>query len=142
MSALVPCSPVPGQPAFLKVVQIDRDTATVSWGLPQTPNGNLTGYVLQYQMSTHAHRGVAGARLSLVLVEGLGHRAEGPMTAVCGRHFPTARRPQAGSEEPPAAACSYKEKGYWNAAKRIRLHVAVTVAEWSGRDRDCMGHTG
>ncbi|XP_039692758.1 neural cell adhesion molecule L1-like protein [Pteropus medius] len=41
---------VPGQPAFLKVVQIDKDTATVSWGLPQKLNGNLTGYVLQYQI--------------------------------------------------------------------------------------------
>ncbi|XP_075839440.1 neural cell adhesion molecule L1-like protein isoform X3 [Microtus pennsylvanicus] len=41
---------VPEQPSFLKVIKVDRDTATLSWGLPKTLNGNLTGYLLQYQI--------------------------------------------------------------------------------------------
>ncbi|KAM7064305.1 neural cell adhesion molecule L1-like protein isoform 3-T3 [Molossus nigricans] len=41
---------VPEQPAFLKVVSVDKDTATLSWGLPEKLNGNLTGYRLQYQI--------------------------------------------------------------------------------------------
>ncbi|XP_019511054.1 PREDICTED: neural cell adhesion molecule L1-like protein [Hipposideros armiger] len=41
---------VPEQPTFLKVVQVDKDAATLSWGLPKKLNGNLTGYVLQYQI--------------------------------------------------------------------------------------------
>nr|XP_048294440.1 neural cell adhesion molecule L1-like protein isoform X3 [Myodes glareolus] len=41
---------VPEQPSFLKVIQVDRDTATLSWGLPKKLNGNLTGYLLQYQI--------------------------------------------------------------------------------------------
>ncbi|XP_036037092.1 neural cell adhesion molecule L1-like protein isoform X3 [Onychomys torridus] len=41
---------VPEQPSFLKVVKVDKDTATLSWGLPKKLNGNLTGYLLQYQI--------------------------------------------------------------------------------------------
>ncbi|KAM5234695.1 neural cell adhesion molecule L1-like protein isoform 2-T14 [Hipposideros larvatus] len=41
---------VPEQPTFLKVVKVDKDAATLSWGLPKKLNGNLTGYVLQYQI--------------------------------------------------------------------------------------------
>uniref|UniRef100_A0A8D2GPR9 Neural cell adhesion molecule L1-like protein n=2 Tax=Urocitellus parryii TaxID=9999 RepID=A0A8D2GPR9_UROPR len=41
---------VPEQPAFLKVIKVDKDTATLSWGLPKKLNGNLTGYLLQYQI--------------------------------------------------------------------------------------------
>ncbi|ELW67542.1 Neural cell adhesion molecule L1-like protein [Tupaia chinensis] len=41
---------VPEQPTFLKVINIDKDTATLSWGLPKKLNGNLTGYLLQYQI--------------------------------------------------------------------------------------------
>lgn len=41
---------VPEQPSFLKVIKVDRDTATLSWGLPKKLNGNLTGYLLQYQI--------------------------------------------------------------------------------------------
>ncbi|XP_051010962.1 neural cell adhesion molecule L1-like protein isoform X3 [Acomys russatus] len=41
---------VPEQPSFLKVIKIDKDTATLSWGLPKKLNGNLTGYLLQYQI--------------------------------------------------------------------------------------------
>lgn len=41
---------VPEKPTFLKVQKVDRDTASLSWGLPKKLNGNLTGYVLQYQI--------------------------------------------------------------------------------------------
>ncbi|XP_069329927.1 neural cell adhesion molecule L1-like protein isoform X1 [Eulemur rufifrons] len=41
---------VPEQPTFLKVIKMDKDTATLSWGLPKKLNGNLTGYLLQYQI--------------------------------------------------------------------------------------------
>lgn len=40
---------VPEPPAFLRVVTVEKDTATLSWGLPKKLNGNLTGYLLQYQ---------------------------------------------------------------------------------------------
>ncbi|KAG8516838.1 Neural cell adhesion molecule L1-like protein, partial [Galemys pyrenaicus] len=40
---------VPEQPTFLKVVKVDKDAATLSWGPPRRRNGNLTGYLLQYQ---------------------------------------------------------------------------------------------
>ncbi|KAM4882718.1 neural cell adhesion molecule L1-like protein isoform 2-T6 [Thomomys bottae] len=41
---------VPEQPSFLKVIKVDKDTVTLSWGLPKKLNGNLTGYLLQYQI--------------------------------------------------------------------------------------------
>ncbi|KAM6169201.1 neural cell adhesion molecule L1-like protein [Rhynchocyon petersi] len=41
---------VPEQPTFLKVIKVDRDSATLSWGRPKKLNGNLTGYILQYQI--------------------------------------------------------------------------------------------
>uniref|UniRef100_A0A8C6CA76 Neural cell adhesion molecule L1-like protein n=1 Tax=Monodon monoceros TaxID=40151 RepID=A0A8C6CA76_MONMO len=41
---------VPEKPTFLKVIKVDKDTATLSWGLPKKLNGNLTGYLLQYQI--------------------------------------------------------------------------------------------
>ncbi|XP_073087041.1 neural cell adhesion molecule L1-like protein isoform X3 [Manis javanica] len=41
---------VPDQPTFLKVIKVNKDTATLSWGLPKKLNGNLTGYLLQYQI--------------------------------------------------------------------------------------------
>ncbi|XP_046524583.1 neural cell adhesion molecule L1-like protein isoform X2 [Equus quagga] len=41
---------VPEQPTFLKVIKVNKDTATLSWGLPKKLNGNLTGYLLQYQI--------------------------------------------------------------------------------------------
>nr|XP_027787703.1 neural cell adhesion molecule L1-like protein isoform X2 [Marmota flaviventris] len=46
---------VPEQPAFLKVIKVDKDTATLSWGLPKKLNGNLTGYLLQYQIINDTH---------------------------------------------------------------------------------------
>lgn len=45
------CFPVPEQPAFLKVVKVDKDAAMVAWGLPEKLNGNLAGFLLQYQTS-------------------------------------------------------------------------------------------
>ncbi|XP_029449318.1 neural cell adhesion molecule L1-like protein isoform X2 [Rhinatrema bivittatum] len=41
---------VPEQPHFLKILSFDKDSVTLSWGLPSKPNGILTGYLLQYQM--------------------------------------------------------------------------------------------
>ncbi|XP_075854579.1 neural cell adhesion molecule L1-like protein isoform X2 [Microcebus murinus] len=41
---------VPEQPTFLKVIKVDKDTATLLWGTPKKLNGNLTGYLLQYQI--------------------------------------------------------------------------------------------
>ncbi|XP_005383816.1 PREDICTED: neural cell adhesion molecule L1-like protein isoform X2 [Chinchilla lanigera] len=41
---------VPEQPALLKVIKVDKDTATLSWERPTKLNGNLTGYLLQYQI--------------------------------------------------------------------------------------------
>ncbi|XP_036288002.1 neural cell adhesion molecule L1-like protein isoform X7 [Pipistrellus kuhlii] len=41
---------VPEQPAFLKVIKVDKDTATLAWGPPGKLNGHLTGYLLQYQI--------------------------------------------------------------------------------------------
>ncbi|KAM7335283.1 hypothetical protein ACRRTK_005760 [Alexandromys fortis] len=46
---------VPEQPSFLKVIKVDRDTATLSWGLPKKLNGNLTGYLLQYQIINNTY---------------------------------------------------------------------------------------
>lgn len=43
---------VPEKPAFLKVLKVDKDTVSLSWGLPKKLNGNLTRYLLQYQIST------------------------------------------------------------------------------------------
>uniref|UniRef100_A0A8C8VIM3 Cell adhesion molecule L1 like n=1 Tax=Pelusios castaneus TaxID=367368 RepID=A0A8C8VIM3_9SAUR len=41
---------VPEQPHFLRILSFDKDSVTLSWGLPRKPNGFLTGYVLQYQI--------------------------------------------------------------------------------------------
>ncbi|XP_066100707.1 neural cell adhesion molecule L1-like protein isoform X1 [Saccopteryx bilineata] len=46
---------VPAQPAFLKVITVDRESATLSWGLPRELNGNLTGYLLQFQIINDTH---------------------------------------------------------------------------------------
>lgn len=56
------CFPVPEQPAFLKVVKVDRDAATVAWGLPEKLNGHLVGFLLQYQTSAW---GLGGRGLAL-----------------------------------------------------------------------------
>nr|XP_013035767.1 neural cell adhesion molecule L1-like protein isoform X5 [Anser cygnoides] len=41
---------VPEQPRFLKIMNFDKDSVTLSWGLPKKANGHLTGYILQYQI--------------------------------------------------------------------------------------------
>uniref|UniRef100_A0A8D2MJI7 Neural cell adhesion molecule L1-like protein n=1 Tax=Zonotrichia albicollis TaxID=44394 RepID=A0A8D2MJI7_ZONAL len=42
---------VPEQPRFLRILNFDQDSVTLSWGLPKKANGHLTGYILQYQIS-------------------------------------------------------------------------------------------
>ncbi|NXA81156.1 NCHL1 protein, partial [Thryothorus ludovicianus] len=41
---------VPEQPRFLRIQNFDKDSVTLSWGLPKKANGHLTGYLLQYQI--------------------------------------------------------------------------------------------
>ncbi|KAJ6668261.1 hypothetical protein lerEdw1_015638 [Lerista edwardsae] len=41
---------VPEKPHFLKILNFDKDSVTLSWGPPKKPNGIVTGYILQYQM--------------------------------------------------------------------------------------------
>ncbi|XP_006018755.1 neural cell adhesion molecule L1-like protein isoform X3 [Alligator sinensis] len=41
---------VPEQPHFLRILNFDKDSVTLSWGLPKKSNGFLTGYNLQYQI--------------------------------------------------------------------------------------------
>ncbi|XP_062977869.1 neural cell adhesion molecule L1-like protein isoform X3 [Elgaria multicarinata webbii] len=40
---------VPEKPHFLKILNFDKDSVTLSWGPPKKPNGIVTGYILQYQ---------------------------------------------------------------------------------------------
>ncbi|XP_061474573.1 neural cell adhesion molecule L1-like protein isoform X2 [Rhineura floridana] len=40
---------VPEKPHFLKILNLDKDSVTLSWGLPKKPNGIVSGYILQYQ---------------------------------------------------------------------------------------------
>ncbi|NWU89723.1 NCHL1 protein, partial [Upupa epops] len=46
---------VPEQPRFLRILNFDKDSVTLSWGLPKKPNGHLTGYILQYQIINETH---------------------------------------------------------------------------------------
>ncbi|XP_035193342.1 neural cell adhesion molecule L1-like protein isoform X2 [Oxyura jamaicensis] len=46
---------VPEQPRFLKILNFDKDSVTLSWGLPKKANGHLTGYILQYQIINETH---------------------------------------------------------------------------------------
>ncbi|NXC39895.1 NCHL1 protein, partial [Penelope pileata] len=46
---------VPEQPRFLKILNFDKDSITLSWGLPKRANGHLTGYILQYQIINDTH---------------------------------------------------------------------------------------
>lgn len=46
---------VPEQPHFLKILNFDKDSVTLSWGLPKRANGHITGYVLQYQIINETH---------------------------------------------------------------------------------------
>ncbi|XP_062373436.1 neuronal cell adhesion molecule a [Sardina pilchardus] len=40
---------VPGQPAFLNVIDQSLDSLSLEWGLPEQHNGLLTGFTLKYQ---------------------------------------------------------------------------------------------
>ncbi|XP_074951733.1 neural cell adhesion molecule L1-like protein isoform X2 [Phalacrocorax aristotelis] len=46
---------VPEQPRFLRILNFDKDSITLSWGLPKKANGHLTGYILQYQIINETH---------------------------------------------------------------------------------------
>ncbi|XP_027556227.1 neural cell adhesion molecule L1-like protein isoform X1 [Neopelma chrysocephalum] len=46
---------VPEQPRFLRILNFDEDSVTLSWGLPRKANGHLTGYILQYQIINETH---------------------------------------------------------------------------------------
>ncbi|NXL41621.1 NCHL1 protein, partial [Podilymbus podiceps] len=46
---------VPEQPRFLRILNFDKDSVTLSWGLPKKANGHLTGYILQYQIINETH---------------------------------------------------------------------------------------
>ncbi|KFP91655.1 Neural cell adhesion molecule L1-like, partial [Apaloderma vittatum] len=46
---------VPEQPRFLRILSFDKDSVTLSWGLPKKANGHLTGYILQYQIINETH---------------------------------------------------------------------------------------
>ncbi|KAL7986183.1 hypothetical protein Chor_011349 [Crotalus horridus] len=41
---------VPEKPHFLKILNFDKNSVTLSWGPPKKPNGFITGYTLQYQI--------------------------------------------------------------------------------------------
>ncbi|XP_054832858.1 neural cell adhesion molecule L1-like protein isoform X2 [Eublepharis macularius] len=41
---------VPEKPHFLKILNFDKESVTLSWGPPKKPNGIVTGYILQYQI--------------------------------------------------------------------------------------------
>ncbi|XP_066183261.1 neural cell adhesion molecule L1-like protein isoform X1 [Sylvia atricapilla] len=46
---------VPEQPRFLRILNFDKESVTLSWGLPKRANGHLTGYILQYQIINETH---------------------------------------------------------------------------------------
>ncbi|NXJ04478.1 NCHL1 protein, partial [Odontophorus gujanensis] len=46
---------VPEQPRFLKILNFDKESVTLSWGLPKRANGHITGYILQYQIINETH---------------------------------------------------------------------------------------
>ncbi|KFQ35856.1 Neural cell adhesion molecule L1-like, partial [Merops nubicus] len=46
---------VPEQPRFLRILNFDKDSLTLSWGLPKKANGHLIGYILQYQIINETH---------------------------------------------------------------------------------------
>lgn len=107
---MLTCFLVPEQPTFLKVIKVDKDTATLSWGLPKKLNGNLTGYLLQYQISKYKFE----LDLPVVFyfsVEYLVYYAENLMIIVCRlAHFLIAERSVNWlTDQIQATACSYKE---------------------------------
>uniref|UniRef100_A0A8D2MN01 Neural cell adhesion molecule L1-like protein n=1 Tax=Zonotrichia albicollis TaxID=44394 RepID=A0A8D2MN01_ZONAL len=58
---------VPEQPRFLRILNFDQDSVTLSWGLPKKANGHLTGYILQYQITRQ--QGEINGRSALHLLQ-------------------------------------------------------------------------
>ncbi|XP_071295428.1 neural cell adhesion molecule L1-like protein isoform X3 [Agelaius tricolor] len=56
---------VPEQPRFLRILNFDKDSVTLSWGLPKKANGHLTGYILQYQIINETHEVGAVSNVSV-----------------------------------------------------------------------------
>lgn len=50
------CSPtVPEKNPAFRITDVQRHTVSVAWAPPLEPNGILTGYLLEYQLSTYLH---------------------------------------------------------------------------------------
>ncbi|MEE6528424.1 hypothetical protein FKM82_030709, partial [Ascaphus truei] len=46
---------VPSSPAFLRLERQSDTSLTLLWGAPESPNGILTGYIIQYQLVNKTH---------------------------------------------------------------------------------------
>ncbi|NXI19003.1 NCHL1 protein, partial [Irena cyanogastra] len=68
---------VPEQPRFLRILNFDKDSVTLSWGLPKKANGHLTGYVLQYQIINETHEVGAMSEVSVANRSALSWRLAG-----------------------------------------------------------------
>ncbi|NXS82009.1 NCHL1 protein, partial [Erpornis zantholeuca] len=68
---------VPEQPRFLRILNFDQDSVTLSWGLPKKANGHLTGYILQYQMINETHEVGAVSDVSVTNLSALSWRLAG-----------------------------------------------------------------
>ncbi|XP_050835097.1 neural cell adhesion molecule L1-like protein isoform X2 [Serinus canaria] len=68
---------VPEQPRFLRILNFDKDSVTLSWGLPKKANGHLTGYILQYQIINETHEVGAVSNVSVANRSALSWRLAG-----------------------------------------------------------------
>ncbi|KAJ7403230.1 cell adhesion molecule L1 like protein [Pitangus sulphuratus] len=68
---------VPEQPRFLRILNFDKDSVTLSWGLPKKANGHLTGYILQYQIINETHEVGPVSDVSLTNLSTLSWRLSG-----------------------------------------------------------------
>ncbi|CAN8186268.1 unnamed protein product [Coccothraustes coccothraustes] len=68
---------VPEQPRFLRILNFDKDSVTLSWGLPKKANGHLTGYILQYQIINETHEVGAMSNVSVANHSALSWRLAG-----------------------------------------------------------------
>nr|XP_030139159.3 neural cell adhesion molecule L1-like protein isoform X3 [Taeniopygia guttata] len=68
---------VPEQPRFLRILNFDKDSVTLSWGLPKKANGHLTGYILQYQIINETHEVGAVSNVSIANHSALSWRLAG-----------------------------------------------------------------
>ncbi|NWW29580.1 NCHL1 protein, partial [Panurus biarmicus] len=68
---------VPEQPRFLRILNFDKDSVTLSWGLPKKANGHLTGYILQYQIINETHEVGAVSDVSVANRSALSWRLAG-----------------------------------------------------------------